>query len=186
MIPTKYWAQYYLLSTLASLATFPPFSFPLTPSSLVICWWDIPTALPGQACTWANKLEEQVYFKEDIWLFKHQLFNFINKFWKLVCPYNTTSPHLCPPHSPASLSHPSTPLLSILSQPLLLWCLAISRHPTLTWNIYMSHWTTGQEFRKRAVASRILQYLDILFSLFAENFLNILLSRTSLKGRVTS
>jgi len=50
----------------------------------------------------------------------------------------------------------------------------------------MSHWTTGQEFRKRAVASRILQYLDILFSLFAENFLNILLSRTSLKGRVTS
>jgi len=64
--------------------TNPIFQYP----SIIICWWDIPTALPGQVCTWVNELGETLPIEEDIWLFKHQLFDFINKFWKLVFPYD--------------------------------------------------------------------------------------------------
>jgi len=38
--------------------------------ALTISWWDIPMALPGQACAWVDKLGKQEHFKEEIWLFK--------------------------------------------------------------------------------------------------------------------
>jgi len=84
--------------------------------SLIILWWDISTSLPSIACAWLNELGDTHNITEDIWLFQHYLFKFINKFWSPVYPYDTDSPHLQPAHSPGlplTPFHPSmTPLVS--------------------------------------------------------------------------
>jgi len=86
--------------------------------SIIVCWWNILTALSGQVCTWVDELGETLRIEEDIWLFKHQLFDLIDRFWKPVYPYNSTSPTLRPPHSPGLpltlhplTLHPTTPLV---------------------------------------------------------------------------